>query len=165
MQTVSWYESPIGRLRLAADEEGLIGVWIEDQKYFGRGLDPQAAEGKTPAIEEAIAWLDAYFAGQPLDRLPTIHLIGTPFQKKVWNQMAKIPYAQTGTYKQLAEAIDSAEGSGRRLARAVGHAVGINPLMILYPCHRVLGSSGSLTGYAGGLERKIWLLDHEKASR
>lgn len=170
MNSVTYYDSPIGRLLLAADEEGLCGVWIEGQKYYARGLKAEKSQEDRESrknqkqiliLRQAVSWLDAYFTGGPLPELPAVHLKGTPFQNLVWQILAEIPYGTTITYKEMA--METARRLGRKTmsAQAVGNAIGKNPLMILYPCHRVIGADRSLTGYAGGLEHKIWLLEHE----
>ena len=163
MQHLSHYRSPLGELLLAADETGLTGAWFAGQKYFARGLDPAAEEGEAPALAAARAWLDRYFAGEapPVD-IP-LHLIGTPFQREVWELLLAIPYGQTTTYGGLAVELARRRGAAHLSAQAVGGAVGRNPVSVIVPCHRVVGASGSLTGYAGGLDRKIALLTLEGA--
>lgn len=161
MKWISYYDSPLGRLLLAADEEGLCGLWMEGQKYYARGLNPDAKEKKTTAIQETMDWLDAYFAGRPLPVFPAVHLQGTPFQNHVWQLMREIPYGTTTSYKEIAFRMARDLGRTSMSAQAVGNAVSKNPILILYPCHRVIGANGSLTGYAGGLDRKVWLLNHE----
>lgn len=154
------YPSPIGDLSLVADEHGLIGIWLVGQTYFERGLAAEPVLASHPVLEQACDWLDRYFAGQEpeLESLP-LSVWGTEFQQRVWAELAKIPYGQTTTYKALADKLNC------KSAQAVGGAVGKNPLSILVPCHRVLGADGSLTGYAGGLDKKIWLLEHEGVPR
>ncbi len=149
--------SPIGSLTLVSDGKVLIGLWMENQKYYAFGMPeelPLAPE--LPFFQTVETWLDRYFAGEkPGLNEEILAPAGTPFQKSVWNELLKIPYGQTTTYGEIAKRI--ASGS----ARAIGGAVGHNPISILIPCHRVIGSAGQLTGYAGGPERKIWLLRHE----
>ena len=152
------YKSPVGVLTLAGEGESLAGLWLEGQKYFGAGLE-LAAEGGAPALEAAKDWLDRYFAGErPAPSELKLAPVGTAFQRAVWAQLCEIPYGQTVTYGELAKCLSSS-------ARAVGSAVGRNPISIIVPCHRVLGADGSLTGYAGGVERKKWLLFHEGIER
>ena len=160
MQMFCSCETPLGRMLLAADEEGLAGAWFFGQRYFAHGLDPDRREGKTPAMEQAKEWLEQYFAGKQPDFLPPLHLIGTEFQTRVWRALADIPYGKTTSYAALAASL--ARAGHPTSARAVGGAVGHNPVSIILPCHRVLGSDGSLTGYAGGIERKQALLALER---
>lgn len=158
MQATTVYHSPLGPILLAADDEGLTGLWFEGQEYYARGLDPQAEPIRTPMHDEACQWLDAYFAGRRPEALPPLHLTGTAFQKSVWELLLQIPYGCTTTYGELASRLS---GGGRSFSQAVGHAVGHNPVSVLVPCHRVVGAGGSLTGYAGGIDRKIALLTLE----
>lgn len=172
------YPSPLGPLVLAADEQGLAGAWFEGQAHFGEFGSTRRALGDTErteaapttengmagaarsALEAARAWLDAYFAGtspEALPPLPPLHLVGSPFQQRVWGLLRTIPYGGTTTYGALAHELAERFGT-RTSARAVGGAVGRNPLSIIVPCHRVLGANGAVTGYAGGLERKRALL-------
>lgn len=146
-------DSPLGKLTLAADGEALVGLWLEGQKYFGAGLD--LTPGESPVFEAAKRWLDRYFAGErPSPEELPLDPRGTEFQRRVWALLCEIPCGQTTTYGELARILESSP-------RAVGSAVGRNPISIIIPCHRVLGANGSLTGYAGGIERKRWLLEHE----
>ena len=149
------YPSPVGPLTVAANDEAVIGLWMEGQKYFARTLPQAAPQWKAaPALDKASAWLDSYFAGVRPDFMPPLAQKGTPFQQAVWKELLAIPYGQLATYGMIADKLHSS-------ARAVGGAVGHNPVSILIPCHRVVGGDGSLTGYAGGLERKIHLLNLE----
>lgn len=155
------YESPVGTLTLASDGHALCGLWLDGQKYHGGSIpetmEPDAA---APAFAEARAWLDAYFAGKR-PRIADVPLapIGSDFRQDVWRILAEIPYGELTTYGQIAAQLK--ETRGRASALAVGGAVGHNPISIIIPCHRVVGADGSLTGYAGGLARKTWLLEHE----
>lgn len=146
------YPSPLGMLTVAAEGEALTALVIDGQKYAERHLAGEGREQETPVLRTARRWLDAYFAGQAPDGayLP-LSPRGTVFQQTVWQELRKIPYGQTESYGALAMRLGSS-------ARAVGGAVGRNPLSILIPCHRVLAADGSLTGYAGGLENKKKLL-------
>lgn len=150
------YASPVGELLLAVDEEGLTGLWLAGEKYFPGA--PEDAPQETPLLEETKRWLDIYFAGREPDFLPPLHLAGSPFRQEVWALLRQIPYGETTTYRALAEAVARKRGLRQMSAQAVGGAVGHNPISIIVPCHRVVGSDGSLTGYAGGLERKVQLL-------
>ena len=156
------YDSPLGGILLAADEEGLTGLWFETQKYFAAKLAPEHEEKMTPVLDAACRWLDVYFSGREPDFTPKLHLVGSDFRQAVWALLRKIPYGQTTTYGALAGQL--AEQSGKRVsAQAVGGAVGHNPVSLIVPCHRVVGSGGSLTGYAGGVEKKMRLLTLENS--
>ena len=153
----------LGTLTLSSDGESITGLWLEGQKYFAYKVDPDMTPAPDlPVFQAAKAWLDAYFAGtpQPIGALP-LAPCGTDFQRKVWDQLALIPYGQLTTYGAIANTLAETSPTGRCSARAVGVAVGKNPISIILPCHRVVGSTGSLTGYAGGIPRKVWLLEHE----
>ncbi len=162
MQYTARYASPLGEILLAADEAGLTGLWFEGQKYFARQLGTEHEKGENPALCQAKQWLDAYFSGQRPDFMPPLHFLGTAFQIEVWELLRTIPYGQTVTYAQLAAALARQRG-GTMSAQAVGSAVGRNPISVIVPCHRVVGTSGSLTGYAGGISKKIALLNLEGA--
>lgn len=165
MPYISHYDSPLGKLLLAADDAGLTGVWFEGQKYFAPGLDESWRERETAVFARARRWLDRYFSGrEPEDDVP-LHLAGTRFQREVWEILRAIPYGQTMTYGAIADQLAKKRGLSRMSAQAVGGAVGHNNLSIIVPCHRVVGSDGSLTGYAGGIERKTFLLNLENAKR
>ena len=170
------YDSPLGGLVLAADVEGLAGAWFAGQRHYGEfgsvrhtlagGLErPGNAgdEAQARVLAQARAWLDAYFAGDNPSGLPPLHLMGTSFQQRVWRLLLEIPYGQTTTYGALARGLEHRFGS-RASARAVGGAVGRNPISIIVPCHRVLGANGAITGYAGGVDRKRALLMLEGAA-
>ena len=163
MTYLQTYSSPLGELLLAADETGLTGAWFEGQKYFARTLTGERIERETSVLAEAKRWLDRYFSGEAPDRLPPLHPQGSDFQKAVWELLVRIPYGRTVTYGELAAALAVQQGRERMSAQAVGGAVGHNPISILIPCHRVVGSGGSLTGYAGGIDRKMKLLEMERA--
>ncbi len=161
MQCISHYSSPLGEVVLAADEVGLTGLWFAGQKHFGLYLDKHAQEKELPLFSDAKRWLDLYFAGKkPVVNLP-LHFIGTDFQKDVWSILAAIPYGQTITYGAIAQQLATKRGIRQMSAQAVGGAVGRNEISIIVPCHRVLGANGKLTGYAGGLDKKIALLKLE----
>lgn len=150
------YQSPLGPMSLVASDGGLRGAWFEGQKYFERGLDEKPVLGSHPILNSTRLLLDAYFSGEQVDfsDLP-LEPVGTDFQEKVWALLKEIPHGQTTSYGQLAQQL------GLRSSQAVGGAVGRNPFSIIVPCHRVLNQKGQLTGYAGGLDKKIWLLQHE----
>ena len=152
------YSSPLGMLTVAAENGALTALVIEGQKYADRHLAGEGREGETPVLRRARCWLDDYFAGKNPDAsaLP-LSPKGTAFQRAVWQELRKIPYGETESYGALAARLGSS-------ARAVGSAVGRNPLSIIIPCHRVLAADGGLTGYAGGLENKKKLLRLEGQS-
>ena len=161
MTYIQHYDSPLGGLLLAADEDGLTGLWFDGQKYFARGLPGERTEQNTPALSEARRWLDVYFTGREPDFLPPLHPIGSAFRQKVWDILLQIPYGQTMTYGEIAEQLAEKHGLSRMSAQAVGGAVGHNGISIIIPCHRVVGTNGSLTGYAGGIDKKVQLLKLE----
>ncbi len=162
MQYISHYQSPIGGILLAADETGLTGLWFEGQKYFALYLDKEHKEKEVPVFETAKRWLDIYFSGKEPDFQVPLHFTGTDFQNEVWEILYSIPYGNTMTYGEIAKKIAEKRGLKRMSAQAVGGAVGHNEISIIVPCHRVVGSNGSLTGYAGGIEKKAELLKLEK---
>lgn len=182
------YDSPIGSIVMAGDGECLTGLWFVGQKYFGSTLPVDSSQqagcdrlsyrgrGQTfesyvpvtsknslvlsqlPIFKTTKQWLDIYFRGEIPDFTPPLRLKGTPFRKMVWEILLSISYGQTMTYGEIASKIAEQRGLARMSAQAVGSAVGHNPISIIVPCHRVVGSDGSLTGYAGGVERKAALL-------
>ena len=159
MMVKTEYASPVGKLTLVSDGEAIIGLWIAGQKYFAAGTPTNLpARDDLPVFMQARDWLDRYFAGKrpAANELPLAPQ-GSAFRQSVWRILCEIPYGQTVTYGEIAKSL------GVRSAQAVGGAVGHNPISIIIPCHRVLGSDGSLTGYAGGAQKKIWLLRHEGA--
>lgn len=163
MTFTQYYTSPLGPLLLAADEIGLTGVWFEGAKYFAANIPAEHMERETPILLETKEWLDIYFSGKDPGFLPPLHPAGSAFQKSVWEHLLKIPYGQTETYGSIARQLARQLGVSRMSPQAVGGAVGRNPISLLIPCHRVVGAHGSLTGYAGGVERKRKLLELEQA--
>lgn len=163
MEYISHYQSPIGNILLAADEIGLTGLWLEGQKYFALSLNKEHKEKEVPFFEEAKRWLDIYFSGKKPDYTVPLHFTGTDFQNEVWKILCTIPYGQTMTYGEIAKQLAAKKGLKRMSAQAVGGAVGHNKISIIIPCHRVVGTNGSLTGYAGGIDKKVKLLNLEKA--
>lgn len=157
------YTSPLGGITLASDGEALTGLWFNGQKYFADTLNANSQERLLPVFSEAIRWLDIYFGGSAPDFTPKLNMRGSPFRTSVWDILLTIPYGQTMTYGEIAEIIAKRRGIARMSAQAVGGAVGHNSISIIVPCHRVVGSNGSLTGYAGGIDRKLQLLTLEKA--
>lgn len=157
--------SPIGELTLACDGDMLTGLWLAGQKYFAQTLPEDAADcGAAPVLDAARDWLARYFAGArpAADELP-LRPAGTPFQQTVWRLLLDIPYGETESYGALSRRVAAALGRTAMSARAIGAAVGRNPISIIIPCHRVVGADGCLTGYAGGLAAKRFLLAHEGA--
>ncbi len=163
MQYTGKYESPLGSILLAADEIGLTGLWFEGQKYFALSLDAEHEEKELPVLKETVRWLDIYFSGKEPDFKPALHFTGTDFQNEVWQILSEIPYGQTTTYGAIAKTYAARRGLGGMSAHAVGGAVGHNGISVIVPCHRVVGAKGSLTGYAGGFDKKIALLKLENA--
>ena len=162
MTAIQNYESPLGGILLAADERGLSGLWFEDQKYFAAQLPAERIERETPVLAEARRWLDVYFSGRQPDFTPPLHPIGSAFRQAVWELLLQVPYGKTTTYGELANRLAEKMGRSKMSAQAVGGAVGHNEISIIIPCHRVVGANGSLTGYAGGVEKKRRLLELER---
>lgn len=159
------YDSPLGQITLASDGEHLVGVWIEGQKYFcGSVKEELLPKDDLPEFEAAINWLNRYFAGEKpkIDELP-LAPIGGEFRQEVWKLLCEIPYGEVTTYGEIARKAAEKLGKQKMSAQAVGGAVGHNPISIIIPCHRVVGANGSLTGYGGGIQKKVWLLSHEGA--
>ena len=165
MVSICHYESPLGGVLLAADEIGLTGLWFDGQKSFARGLPADRVERETPALLEAKRWLDIYFSGKEPDFTPPLHPIGSAFRQSVWEILLQIPYGKTTTYGESARQLSEKMGLSRMSAQAVGGAVGHNKIAIIIPCHRVVGTNGSLTGYAGGIDKKGKLLELEHTDR
>ncbi len=156
------YASPLGEMLLACDEVGLVGVWFEGQRYYPEIASFQFVS--RPILSQTVEWLENYFKGLKPAYLPPLHLRGSDFQLEVWSLLCEISYGEIVTYSDLARRIAARRGLSSMSAQAVGGAVGRNPISILIPCHRVVGANGSLIGYAGGLERKEWLLKWEKVN-
>jgi len=157
------YDSPIGKIILAAEGESLCGVWFLGQKYFDMEiLNRIAKNNETEILKQGKDWLRKYFEGKKPDiKELSLAPSGSCFRKEVWKILCKIPYGKTMTYKEIAKIIADKKGLDKMSAQAVGGAIGHNPISIIIPCHRVLGQNGKLTGYAGGLDKKLWLLNHE----
>lgn len=152
--------SPLGDIMAASDGEALIGLWLEGQRHFAATLGEAEQRSDLPVFEETRAWLARYFEGRDPGALPPTRPRGTAFRQAVWRQLAAVPYGQLVTYGELGRRVEAETGK-RTSARAVGGAVGRNPISIILPCHRVVGSTGSLTGYAGGVDKKVALLKLE----
>ncbi len=157
------YASPLGGILLAADGIGLTGLWFDGQKYFARDLPAEHTEQETCVLTEAKRWLDVYFDGREPDFMPPLHPIGSAFRQSVWEILLQIPYGKAMTYGEIARKLAEKQGLSQTSAQAVGGAVGHNEISIIIPCHRVVGTNGSLTGYAGGIGRKVKLLELEHA--
>ena len=157
------YSSPLGGITLSSNGAELTGLWFDGQKYFGDTLEKEYLERNLPIFEETIRWLDIYFNSKSPDFTPPLSMKTTAFRKAVWEIMLTIPYGKTMTYGEIAEKIALQKGIARMSAQAVGGAVGHNSISLIIPCHRVVGTNGSLTGYAGGIDKKIRLLAMEKA--
>ena len=161
------YETHIGRLTLAADDsvEAITGAWFEGQKYFGGTAGHELIEKNDLAVFDiAKAWLDRYFNGEkPSPHELPLAPCGSAFRQEVWKLLCEIPYGEVTTYGKLATEVARRLGKERMSAQAIGGAVGHNPISVIIPCHRVVGTDGSMTGYAGGIELKEWLLSHEGA--
>ena len=155
------YSSPVGRILLAANEKSLTGLWFYGAKYFAAGIESERTEVLTPVLEQTERWLDIYFTGKEPDFFPPLHPMGSIFRQSVWDILLQIPYGQTTTYGEIAHRLARKQGLSKMSAQAVGGAVGHNEISIIIPCHRVVGTNGSLTGYAGGIAKKIWLLELE----
>lgn len=162
MLYTSHYASPLGGMTLVSDGTALVGLYFDGQKYAAEGLDATRTQKNLPIFEEARRWLDVYFSGRKPDFTPPTAPAGTAFQQSVWEILRTIPYGQTVTYGAIARRIEQNTGC-RMSAQAVGGAVGRNSISILIPCHRVVGTNGSLTGYAGGIDKKERLLRWEGA--
>lgn len=158
------YLSPLGNILLASDGESLCGLWFFGQKHFPAELLSEAGgNAAVPLFGTVKAWLDRYFSGEAVSpyELP-LAPCGSSFRKSVWEKLLEIPRGSTRSYGQIARELS--EETGKLVsARAVGGAVGANPISVIIPCHRVIGADGNLTGYAGGLERKTYLLELEGA--
>ncbi len=158
------FHSPLGGITLAGDGEAITGLWFDGQKYFGTTLGERPTEELLPVFKDADRWLTLYFRGEVPDFMPAVAFPpeASEFSRAVWELLLKIPYGKTVTYGELARDLSAQRGGARTSARAVGNAVAHNPISLIVPCHRVLGAGGKLTGYAGGADRKEWLLRLER---
>ena len=155
------YPSPLGTITLACDEDAVIGLWFNGQRHYGNILPPETERREHPLLREAKRWLDIYFSGREPDFLPPMRYDSTPFRRLICEIMLTIPYGKTMTYGQIAAEAAKRLDAEKMSAQAVGGAVGHNPISLMIPCHRVVGTSGSLTGYGGGLPAKKFLLELE----
>jgi len=161
----SAYASPLGMITLASDGKALTGLWIDGQKYHGDGtFEKMERKDDLPLFAAVKKWLDRYFAGErpKISELP-LAPEGSEFRRMVWNILCRIPYGETVTYGDIAKEVALKMNKEKMSSQAVGGAVGRNPISIIIPCHRVIGAGGNLTGYAGGIDKKIKLLEHEGA--
>lgn len=164
MQYIQKYHSPLGDITMASNGQELTGLWFDKQKYFADTLVPEYVEKNLPIFDQARHWLTVYFRGEIPNFTPPLSMQGSPFRLAVWDILKGIPYGKTITYGEIAASVAKQSGRTTMSAQAVGGAVGHNPISIIVPCHRVVGSNGSLTGYAGGLDKKIKLLTIEKSN-
>ena len=158
-----YYDSPMGVIKLCADEESLLGIWFDEERRAEASLDIEAIDkfDDNKHISDAVRWLDEYFAGTVPSFTPKLKLQGSEFRKNVSKIMLEIPYGELSTYGEIANEVAMRIGKDRMSAQAVGGAVGSNEFSIIVPCHRVVGKGGKLTGYAGGMDKKVYLLRHE----
>lgn len=163
MTYIQHYNSPLGGILLAADEGGLTGLWFVGGRYFADRLPAEHTEKEVPILSEAVRWLDVYFGGKEPDFMPPLHPAGSRFRQAVWELLLHVPYGTTVTYGELSNRLAKERGLEKMSAQAVGGAVGHNKISIIIPCHRVVGTNGSLTGYAGGIHKKEQLLELERA--
>ena len=162
MDYLSHYPSPLGPITLASDGDALTGLWFDGQKYFGATLSADVAEKPLPVFDDARRWLEAYFQGWDPGPTPPLAPKGTPFQKRVWDILLTIPRGSTLTYGEIGSRVARTLGREHMSPQAVGGAVGHNPISLMIPCHRVVGTGGNLTGYAGGVDKKQALLRLER---
>ncbi len=158
MDYIQEYNSPLGSITIASNEASVTGIWFENSRFFGETLSEKYINQATAAAEQAVHWLDIYFNNKIPDFTPPLLLKGTDFRMTVWKMLLDIPYGETISYGDIAKAVAKRRGIEKMSAQAVGNAVGHNPISIIVPCHRVVGSKGSLTGYGGGIKRKKELL-------
>ena len=164
MEYIYHYSSPLGGITIASNGIEITGLWFDGQKYFADTLSKVHEEKALPVFDETKKWLDIYFNGTPPDFTPPLSMNTTPFRKAVWNILLGIPFGKTITYGEISKIIAKQFGIDKMSAQAVGGAVGHNSISLIIPCHRVVGTNGSLTGYAGRLEKKVWLLTMEKVN-
>lgn len=155
------YNSPLGKIKLSSNGTELIGLLFDGQKHFADVHSEKYEEKSLPVFEQTVRWLDIYFRGKSPDFTPPIKMETTPFRKAVWEIILAIPFGQTMTYGEIADIIAKRTGLPKMSAQAVGGAVGHNSILLIIPCHRVVGTNGSLTGYAGGIDKKVQLLKME----
>ena len=156
------YTSPIGGITVASNGESLTGLWFDGQKYFASTLSQRHMEKQLPVFDRTCEWLDLYFSGKSPDFIPPVFMYVSNFRRDVYEILMTIPFGETMTYKEVADLIAKKHRIISMSAQAVGGAIAHNPISLVIPCHRVIGTNGKLTGYAGGLDKKEWLLNMEK---
>lgn len=163
MDFISHYDSPIGAMTMASNGTHLVGLWFDGQQYYADALDQKhETREDLPIFEKTRHWLDRYFSGKIPDFTPALLLRTNDFRRRVYEILLTIPFGQTMTYGDIARMIAQEKGLKTMSAQAIGGAVSHNPISLIIPCHRVVGANGSLTGYAGGIEKKLWLLEMEQ---
>lgn len=155
------YLSPLGHMTMASDGRYITGLWFDNQKHYASTLSEHTEERYIPVFKDTEQWLDLYFSGCRPDFTPPLRLIGSEYRTAVWKAIESIPYGQITTYKTIADNMNQIKTAKKTSPRAVGGAIAHNPISIIIPCHRVIGSNGSMTGYAGGTEIKKQLLKLE----
>ena len=156
------YTSPIGGITMASNGESLTGLWFDGQKYFASTLSQRHMEKQLPVFDRTCEWLDLYFSGKGPDFMPHVFMCVSNFRRDVYEILMTIPFGETMTYKEVADLIAKKHRIISMSAQAVGGAIAHNPISLVIPCHRVIGTNGKLTGYAGGLDKKEWQLNMEK---
>ena len=161
MLYIHHYQSPLGGMTMSSNGEALTGLWFDSSQQNSsslKGVKREKTNNSSKVFDEAEEWLNIYFTGRTPDFMPNISLDGTEFQKAVWDILLSIPYGEIMTYGEIADQIAKERGIKRMSAQAVGGAVSHNPISLIVPCHRVVGRNGKLTGYAGGIDKKLKLL-------
>ncbi len=164
MTYIYYYNSPLGRITISSNGKELTGLWFDNHKHLDSKSPKYHKEKALPIFDETKKWLDTYFSGAAPDFTPPIKVDTTPFRKSVLEIVWIIPFGQTMTYGEIANHIAKQRGLAKMSAQAVGQAVGSNPILLIIPCHRIVGANGNLTGYACGLEKKLQLLTMEKTN-
>lgn len=164
IEYITKYDSPLGSITLASDGECLTGLWFDGQDHLSSTMADDHLEDDLPVFKETRKWLDVYFSGRDPGFILPMKLIGTDFRKDVWSMLLEIPYGETITYGEIAGKLAKKKGLTHMSAQAVGNAVAHNPILLIVPCHRVIGKNGTMTGYAGGVDRKQKLITLEKGT-
>ncbi len=160
---IQHFNSPLGPITIASNGDALTGLWFDGQKYDRATLGAEYTEKTCDVLEQTKQWLEEYFAGKKPKKFPPIQFVGTPFRQQVWNLLLEIPHGKTVTYGEISDMLKQIDPTSKACSRAIGGAVGHNPISIIVPCHRVMGADGKMTGYAGGVDKKIKLLELEKS--